>query len=206
MDVQLNQISDMNTRLVEMDRLRKQLEAEKLSLHSTIEEYREQVQIEVAKYNNLVGTVERLRMDLEKKLAEKEDELEALRISHRRQTEQLQSQLEELETRYKNDLSRLKSKYQTEIEELHIRCESLKKIKNELENHLKKLQAALKEAQDRLMEEQTLHETTRDLLNTAEKRNGEDFPRKEKKKSLFEFSGLLRGELEEIRVLLDRVC
>lgn len=79
MDVQLNQISDLNTRIVEMDRLRKQLEAEKLSLNSTIEDYREQVQIEVTKYNNLHGSVERMRIDLEKKLAEKEGELETIR-------------------------------------------------------------------------------------------------------------------------------
>lgn len=172
MDVQLNQISDLNTRMVEMDRFRKQLEAEKLSLGSTIEEYREQIQIEVTKYNNLAATIERLRSDLEKKLVEKDEELDALRASHRRQTEQLQTQLEELEVKYKTDVNRLKSKYQTELDDLRNRCESLKRIKAELEVHLKKLQAALKDAQDHLIEEQTLHETTKEMLNAAEKRNG----------------------------------
>ena len=62
-----------------MDRLRKQLEADKLSLGSTIEEYREQLQIEIAKYNNLHATVDRLRLDFEKKIAEKEEELDVLR-------------------------------------------------------------------------------------------------------------------------------
>ena len=79
MDVALNQISDMNTRLIEMDRLRKQLEGEKLSLNSTIDDYREQIQIEITKYNALHGSVERLRHDLEKKIADKEQELEASR-------------------------------------------------------------------------------------------------------------------------------
>jgi DNA polymerase elongation subunit (family B) len=86
----------------------------------------------------------------------------------------LQSQIEELETRYKTDLNRLKSKFQAELDELRLRHESLKKIKAELENHIKKLQAGIKDAQDRLIEEQTIHETTRDLLNAAEKRNGID--------------------------------
>ena len=172
MDVALNQISDLNTRLIEMDRIRKQLEADKLSLNSTIDEYREQLQIEITKYNSLHASVERLRNDLEKKIAEKEEELEILRVSHRRQIEQLQTQLEELETRYKTDINRLKSKFQAELDELRLRCESLKKIKAELENHLKKLQAGLKDAQDRLAEEQAVHEATRELLNAAEKRNG----------------------------------
>ncbi len=172
MDVQLNQISDLNTRLVEMDRLRKQLEAEKLSLNSTIDEYREQLQIEISKYNSLSASVEKFRNDLEKKIAEKEEELDILRSAHRRQLDQMQAQIEELELRYKTDINRLKSKFQAELDELRLRYESLKKVKVELENHLKKLQAGLKDAQDRLIEEQTLHETTRDLLNAAEKRNG----------------------------------
>lgn len=79
MDVALNQLSDMNTRLVEMDRLRKQLEAEKLSYASTIDEYREQIHIEITKYNVLNASIDKLRADLEKKLAEKEEELEGLR-------------------------------------------------------------------------------------------------------------------------------
>lgn len=78
-DVSLNQISDLNTRMVDMDRLRKQLEAEKLSLGSTIEEYREQLHIEITKYNSLSGQIEKIRGDFEKKIADKEEENESLR-------------------------------------------------------------------------------------------------------------------------------
>lgn len=75
----MNQISDLNTRLVEMDRIRKQLEAEKMSLNSTIDEYREQLQIEITKFNSLNASVEKLRIDYEKRLGEKEEELDILR-------------------------------------------------------------------------------------------------------------------------------
>ena len=75
--------------------------------------------------------------------------------------------------RYKTDISRLKSKFQSELEELRGRCESLKKIKGELENQLKKLQAGIKDAQDQLLEEQAIHEATRDMLAAADKRSGE---------------------------------
>ena len=124
-------------------------------------------------------------------------------VGHRRQLEQLQAQMEELEVRYKTEVHRLKSKFQTELDELRLRYESLKKIKAEMEIHLKKLQANLKDIQDRLIEEQALHEATREILSAAEKRNGriavssadESIP------SL----GILRGEIEELRILLDRV-
>jgi chromosome segregation ATPase len=79
MDVALNQISDLNTRIVDLDRLRKQLESEKLSLGSTIDEYREQLHIEITKYNILNASIDKLRGDLEKKIAEKDEELESLR-------------------------------------------------------------------------------------------------------------------------------
>lgn len=95
---------------------------------------------------------------------------------HRRQIEQLQAQIEELEARYKSDLSRLKNKYQAEIEELHVRFETIKRVKADLENQLKKLQANLKDLQDQFIEEQTLHEATRELLAAADKRNGNHSP------------------------------
>jgi len=84
----------------------------------------------------------------------------------------MQSQMEELEVRYKTEISRLKSKLQNELDELRLRYESLKKVKSELENHLKKLQGTVKEAQDRLIEEQTAHNATKDLLSASEKRFG----------------------------------
>ncbi len=79
MDVALNQISDLNTRIVDLDRFRKQLESEKLSMGSAIDELREQIHIEVTKYNILNASIDKLRGDLEKKIAAKEEELESFR-------------------------------------------------------------------------------------------------------------------------------
>ena len=72
-------------------------------------------------------------------------------------------------------MSRLKNKYQAEIEELHVRFETIKRVKADLENQLKKLQANLKDIQDQFIEEQTLHEATRELLAAADKRNGNHY-------------------------------
>ena len=118
----------------------------------------------------------------------------------------MQAQLEEVEVRYKTEVHRIKSKFQSELDELRMRYESLKKVKAEMENHLKKLQANLKDAQDRLIEEQTVHEVTREMLNATEKRNGRTGLRLEPDQSHPSLAlGILRGEVEEIRVLLDRV-
>lgn len=127
------------------------------------------------------------------------------RSNQRKQLELMQSQMEELEVRYKTELSRVKSKLQNELEELRIRYESMKKIKTEIENHMKKLQANLKEAQDRLIEEQTAHGSTRDLLSASEKRFGKIFKTFSNESFSSCLSALLHSEIEELRVLLDRV-
>ncbi len=119
----------------------------------------------------------------------------------------MQSQLEETELRYKTEYSRIKSKLQNELDEIRLRYDSLKKVKSELENHLKKLQTTVKDAQDRLIEEQTTHAATRELLNASEKRFGKIFIfLKSLTKIFFFHSGLVRTEIEELHVLLDRVC
>jgi hypothetical protein len=100
----------------------------------------------------------------------------------------MQSQIEELELRYKTELSRVKSKLQNELDEIRLRYESLKKVKGELENHLKKLQGTVKDAQDRLIEEQTTHNATRDLLSASEKRFGKFHSRKEKQTIHYSFN------------------
>lgn len=155
---------------MELDRIRKQLEADKLSLGSAIDEYREQIHIEVTKYNVLNASIDKLRSDLEKKIADKDEELENLRSNQRKQLEQAQSQLEEVEVRYKTELSRTKSKLQNELEETRVRYETMKKAKGDIENHLRKIQNGIKDAQDRLLEEQTAHSATKDLLSASEKR------------------------------------
>jgi predicted nuclease with TOPRIM domain len=120
----------------------------------------------------------------------------------------MQSQIEELELRYKTELSRVKSKLQNELDEIRLRYESLKKVKGELENHLKKLQGTVKDAQDRLIEEQAAHNATRDLLSASEKRFGKFSFSKRKSKQFIIHSilGLIHSEIEELRVFLDRVC
>lgn len=115
--------------------------------------------------------------------------------------------MEEAEARAKAEITRMKSKFQAEIEEIRLRYESLRKVKAEMENQMKKLQASLKDAQDHLIEEQNVHEATRELLNAAEKRNGivNDLPCFYNEPFFSLLVAILRGEIEEIRVLLDRV-
>jgi len=75
----------------------------------------------------LQSQMDKLKIDLEKKLADKEDEYDMHRNAHRRQLEALQAQLEENESRIKSENNSLKKKYQAEVEEALAKYESAKK-------------------------------------------------------------------------------
>ena len=82
----------------------------------------------------------------------------------------------------------MKKKYQAEIEELKSRNDLTKRALNDAEANSKKIQQSLKEVSDKLYEEQHTHDADRELLIAAEKR-----------------ASSLRGEIEEIKTLLERV-
>jgi len=136
----------------------------------------------------LFAQYERFKLDAEKRLIDKEEELNVQRVSNRRQIETLQESIETAESRAKSEISSLKKKYQAEIEDLKSRNELTKRALADAEANSKKIQQSLKEVSDKLYEEQHTHDADRELLIAAEKR-----------------ASSLRGEIEEIKTLLERV-
>ena len=84
--------------------------------------------------------MEKIKTDAEKKLFQKDDELDAHKIASRRQIETLQSQIEDNELRHKNDLGSIKKKLQVELDEVLYKSEQTTKAKVEAESQLKKAQ------------------------------------------------------------------
>ena len=83
-------------------------------------------------------------MENEKRLADKDEELDVQRVSNRRQIETLQENIEATETRAKNELISLRKKYQVELEEVKSKYEITKRALSDAENNSKKLQLSLK--------------------------------------------------------------
>ena len=113
-------------------------------MQNELEDTRDILQIELNKNMGVQTQMEKLKTDTEKKLFQKDDELDAQKSAARRQIEALQSQLEDNEMRHKGDQTSLKKKHQVELEEVIYKLEGVTKAKVESENLLKKAQLANK--------------------------------------------------------------
>lgn len=105
LETNTNQLLESQSRLNELERKLKALDADRQQLQNELEDTRDALQIETQKSQNLLAQMEKFKTDTEKKLADKDDEIDLQRSSHRRQLESAQSQLEESETRHKSDLN-----------------------------------------------------------------------------------------------------
>jgi myosin protein heavy chain len=182
-----NQLLEANGKLVDLERRSKSIEADRELLQNELEDTRDALQSELNKNLNLQSQMDKLKSDTEKKIFQRDDELDAQKIGARRQVETLQSQLEDAEARHKNELASLKKRFQVEVDETLYKLDSVTKSKVEAENLLKKTQLINKELLDKLTEEQHLSDATREQMNNAEKR-----------------ASTLRAELEEVKALYDR--
>ena len=200
--------------MAELERKVKSLEADRQQLENDLDDARDSLQVENQRNQNLQAQFEKLKVDTDKRIADKDEELDASRTAHRRQLEAMQNQIEENEARHKNDISSIKKKFQAEMDDLRSRYEGAKKAKIDAENTSKKYQQSNKvrvddewsvgplfgstswltalpifqELLDKLTEEQHMHDLTRDQLSSAEKR-----------------ASSFRAELEETKLLFDRV-
>lgn len=209
LETNTNQLLESTSRLTDLERKLKTIEADRQLLQNELDDSRDVLQLELQRNQNLQSQMEKLKADTDKKLADKDDEVDLQRASHRRQLESAQAQLEENESRHKSDLNSFKKKHQTELEELRSKYESAKKARTDAENQQKKLQQTNKvfffffnfsnlmknfinvkfqDLLDKLTEEQHMHDATQDQLSSSEKR-----------------ATSYRADMEESKSLLERV-
>lgn len=172
--------------MTETERRLKALEADRQQLQNDYDDTRDAYELEIQRNQNLQAQYEKLKADSDKKIADKDEEIDLQRATHRRQIESAQSQLEEAESRHKNDLNNLRKKHQFDLDDLRAKLESAKKAKTDAETQQKKLQQANRELMDRLTEEQHMHDATRDQLALSEKRASACRAETEETKSLYE--------------------
>lgn len=158
-------------RLTETERRLKTSEGERLILEGELDDQKDAIQLETTRYQSLVQQVEKLKLETDRRLSEKDDEMEAQKLQQKRQIESLQSVLDENEARNKSELISAKKKLGAELDDALQQCEVLKKMKNDQEVGYKKLQLTHKELSDKLIEEQNLHEMTKDQMNAGDKKS-----------------------------------
>jgi len=181
----MDQIGEGGRTIHEIDKIRKRLENEKLELQAALEEAESALEQEENKVLRSQLELTQVKQEIERRIKEKEEELEGLRKTHQKAIEGMQSALE-TETRAKGEAIRHKKKLEADLNELDIALEHANGSNAESQHTIKKYQASIKEAQVGLEGEQQGRDKAREELIQSERR-----------------SHAVRNELEETKTQLE---
>merc|ERR1712130_324867 len=126
-----------------------------------------------------------VRQEIDRKIAEKEEEFNNTRKNHARAMESMQASLE-TEQKAKAEGLRVKKKLEGDINEFEIALDHANKANNEALKSIKRYQGQLREAEVSSEEAARLRQEMSEKASLAERR-----------------SNALQGEMEEARALLD---
>jgi chromosome segregation ATPase len=183
-----NQLMDAQSKIIDLERKIKSVESERQKVENDLDDMKDAHQSEASRSHTLQIQFDKLKSEHERRLQEKEDEIDSQKTALKRALEQTNTQLEDIENRHKADLANLRKKTAGELEELKTKVEDARKSKLDAEASLKKLQQTNKELTDKITEEEHLHDETTTQLTVAEKK-----------------IATLKVELDETKALLDRV-
>ncbi|MBN3290551.1 MYH6 protein, partial [Polypterus senegalus] len=170
----------------ELEKVRKQLEMEKAELQTALEEAEASLEHEEGKI--LRGQLEfnQMKADVDRKLAEKDEEIEQAKRNSQRVVESLQTSLES-ETRSRNEALRLKKKMEGDLNEMEIQLSAANRQATESQKQLKMVHANLKDSQLQLDDAVRASDEFKENIAIVERRNN-----------------LLQAELEELRNILEQ--
>merc|ERR1711910_122048 len=174
----LDQLGDGGRSIHELDKQRRRLEVEKEELQAALEAEENKVlraQLELGQ----------VKQEIDRKIAEKEEEFENTRKTHARAMDSMQASLES-EQRSKAEGLRIKKKLEGEINELEIALDHANKANNEAQKSIKRYQGQMIESECAYAEESRVRQEMAEKASLADRRaNG------------------LAGEMEEARSMLD---
>ncbi|KAG7246415.1 hypothetical protein CRUP_019545, partial [Coryphaenoides rupestris] len=181
-----DQICQGGKTIHELEKIKKELDVEKSEVQAALEEAESTLEHEESKTLRIQLELNQVKADIDRKLAEKDEEIDNLRRSHQRSLESIQASLD-AETKSRNEAVRLKKKMEGDLNEMELQLSQANRHAAESQKLLRSLQVQIKDFQLEL--DETLHqnEELKEQAAVTERRNG-----------------LLTAEVEELRVLLEQ--
>ncbi|XP_063312181.1 myosin-4-like [Pelobates fuscus] len=180
------QIAETGKTIHEIEKSKKQVEQEKFDLQSALEEAEGTLEHEEAKVIRIQLELTQIKSEVDRKVAEKDEEIEQLKRNSQRALETLQSSLDS-EIRSRNDALRIKKKMEGDLNEIEIQLSHANRQAAEAQKQLRNVQAQVKDAQLHLDDAIRGNDDLKEQLAIVERRNN-----------------LMTAELEEIRSALDQ--
>ncbi|MBN3310566.1 MYH6 protein, partial [Amia calva] len=181
-----DQLGEGGKNVHELEKIRKQLDQEKAELQSALEEAEASLEHEESKILRAQLEFNQVKADIERKLTEKDEEMEQAKRNYQRMVESLQTTLES-ETRSRNEALRIKKKMEGDLNEMEIQLSQANRQAADAQKQLKVVQAYLKDTQLQLDDSMRLNEDVKENTGILERRNN-----------------LMQAELEELRAIVEQ--
>ncbi|KAJ7426814.1 Myosin-7 [Willisornis vidua] len=181
-----DQISLGGKTIHELEKVKKTLEMEKSDIQAALEEAEGALEHEESKTLRIQLELNQIKADMDRKLAEKDEEFENLRRNHQRAMDSMQASLD-AEARAKNEAVRLRKKMEGDLNEMEIQLNHANRQAAEFQKLGRQLQAQIKDLQIELDDTQRQNDDLKEQAGALERRNN-----------------LLLAEVEELRAVLEQ--
>merc|ERR1712224_408039 len=181
----LDQLGEGGRSIHELDKQRRMLETEKEELQGALEEAEATLEMEENKVLRAQLELANVRQEIDRRVAEKEEEFNNTRKNHARAMESLGASIE-AEQRAKGESLRIKKQLEGEINELEIGLDHANKANSEGIKSIKRYQTQLRETIQAYEDEARSRAQIFEQVGISERK-----------------AGALSGEVEESKALLD---
>ncbi|XP_076850417.1 myosin, heavy chain 7B, cardiac muscle, beta a isoform X2 [Brachyhypopomus gauderio] len=181
-----DQISQGGKTIHELEKIKKGLDLEKSEIQAALEEAEGSLEHEESKTLRIQLELNQVKADIDRKLTDKDEEMDNLRRNHQRAMESMQTTLD-AEAKSRNEAIRLKKKMEGDLNEMEVQLNHANRTANESQKMVRNLQAQIKDLQIEL--DETIHrsEDLKEQAAMTERRNN-----------------LLSAEVEDLRGQLEQ--
>uniref|UniRef100_A0AAY4EDG9 Uncharacterized protein n=1 Tax=Denticeps clupeoides TaxID=299321 RepID=A0AAY4EDG9_9TELE len=180
------QISQCGKNIHELEKMKKALDHDKTDIQAALEEAEGTLEHEESKTLCVQLELNRIKAEVERRIAEKEEEINSLRRSHQHNIETMQTTLES-ELRSRNEAVRLKRKMEADMNEMEIHLNHANRQAQESQQLVHHLQSQIRELHLQLDTANHQNEELKEQVVVTERR-----------------STLLAAEVEELRDLVEQ--
>uniref|UniRef100_A0A670JYU1 Myosin heavy chain 3 n=1 Tax=Podarcis muralis TaxID=64176 RepID=A0A670JYU1_PODMU len=180
------QISQSGKIIHELEKAKKQIEVEKSDMQMALEEAEGALEHEEAKILRIQLELTQVRSEIDRKIAEKDEEIDQLKRNHQRTVDTMQSALD-AEIRSRNEAVRIKKKMEGDLNEMEIQLSHANRLAAETQKHLRNVQGQLKDTQLHLDDALRGQEDLKEQVAMIERR-----------------ANLMQAEIEELRAALEQ--
>ncbi|KAL0978177.1 hypothetical protein UPYG_G00167070 [Umbra pygmaea] len=170
----------------ELDKAKKAVESEKSEIQAALEEAEGTLEHEESKFLRIQLELNQIKGEVDRKLKEKDEEIEQIKRNSQRVIESMQTTLDS-EIRSRNDAMRVKKKMEGDLNEMEIQLSHANRQAAESQKQLRNVQGALKDCQLQLDDALRFGDDMKEQVAMVERRNN-----------------LMAAEIEELRAALEQ--